>query len=203
MAARAARYSKVYIRAPRTDSNTIADVPLLIQAVSGQTGNLLEVQDTSGNILYYINAAGQPVNTAASSLANPFGLGGSLKVARAKYSFAVDGGAQGLITPATTAVIPDNAIILGGMLNSTTALTSGGSATIAVGTSAGSSASSIKAATAVASYSADALLAVVPLWTAATAVKLTAAGSITITVATADLTAGILEITLFYYVAAA
>jgi hypothetical protein len=199
----ASNFTKVKIKGARADSNTVTDVPLQIQAVSGQTGDLAQFLDSSGTVVAKLNASGQLVMTAAASLADPFGLGGQLKMVRAKYDFAVDGGAVSTITVATNGIIPDNAIILGGMLNATTALTSGGSATIAVGTSAGSSASSIKAATAVASYSADALLAVVPLWTAATAVKMTAAGSVTVSIATAALTAGVLEITLFYYVAAA
>lgn len=130
-----------------------------------------------------------------------FGLG-LPRVARAKYDFAVDGGAIGLITPVTNVTLPDNAIIIGGILNPTTALTSLGSATIASGTSAGSSATSLKAATAVASYSLDALLAVVPVWTAGSSFKMTAAGLITLTVATAALTAGVLEISVFYIHAA-
>jgi len=126
---------------------------------------------------------------------------GLVRMARAKYDFAVDGGAIGLITPALNATLPDNAIIVGGILNPTTALI-GATATIAVGTAAGSSASAIKAATAVATYSLDAILATVPVFTAASAFKMTAAGAITLTVATAALTAGVLEITLFYIPAA-
>ncbi len=202
MSTRAGRFDKILVKAGRTDSNTIANVPATIQGVSGQTGNLFEVQNSSGTVLYKINAAGQVTQAAAASLADAFGLGGSLRMARAKYSFAVDGGAVGLITPATNAVIPDNAIIIGGILNPTTALV-GTSSTIAVGTSAGSSAASLKAATAEATYSVDAVLATIPVFTAASAVKLTAAGSITITVAVAALTAGVMEITVFYFVAAA
>ena len=169
----------------------MANVPLTVKGVSGQTGDLMQVLDSSGNVI-------QRVPPAVSS----FGANLGLRMARAKYDFSVDGGAVGAITPATNAVIPDNAIIVGGILNSTTALV-GTSSTIAVGTSAGSSATSLKAATAEASYSADAILATVPVFTAASSVKLTAAGSITITVAVAALTAGVMEITVWYYVAAA
>lgn len=140
------------------------------------------------------------VTEAKISASSGFGLG-ILRVARAKYSFAVDGGSVGTITPATNATIPDNAVIVGGTINSTTAATSGGAATISVGTSAGSSTTSLLAATGYASFSADALLNSAA--TFAAPVKLTAAGSITITVATAALTAGIIEITVLYFVAAA
>lgn len=198
----ATKFSKLLLQAIKADSNTIADVNLTLKLVAGQTADLFNIVDSNGVVLYKVNAAGQPIATAAASLANPFGLGGGIKTARAKYDFAVDGGVIGLITLATTATLPDNAIVLGGMINPTTAPV-GATATIAFGTSAGSSASSLKAATAIASYTLDALLAVVPLWTAATAFKMTAAGDITMTTATAALTAGVIEITIFYYVAAA
>lgn len=119
-----------------------------------------------------------------------------LRLARARYSFAVDAGVVGLITLAQSDVIPKGAIMVGGTLNSTTALV-GSSSTIAVGTSAGSSASALKAATAEATYTTNAVLNVVPVF--ATPVKMTADGTITITVAVANLTAGIMDIMILYY----
>jgi hypothetical protein len=177
-----------------------ADVPLTIKLASGQTANAMEIKDSAGTVIGSIDSSGQLVQSATAAAG--FGTG-TMLMARAQYSFARDGGAQGLITPAAAynTVIPDNAIILGGIINPTTAAV-GASATIAIGTSAGSSATSIKGATAVTSYTLDALVATVPVFTAATAVKMTAAGSITFTVATADLTAGVIEVTLLYFVAA-
>lgn len=140
------------------------------------------------------------LKTQIESQTTPVGVS-ELKVARAVYNFAVDGGAVSTITPQLTVSLPDNAIIVGGTINSTTACTSGGAATVAVGTSAGSSTTSILAATAVASLSADARINAVPVF--ATPVKLTAAGSVTVTIATAALTAGVVEITLLYFVAGA
>jgi hypothetical protein len=190
---RASRFSSVLIQALRGDANAKAQVLQTIKGVSGQTADLVQVQDSDGAILHRVGP----------TQVSPFGLGGSLRMGRAKYSFAVDGGgAPGLITPATNCVIPDNAIIIGGIANPTTALV-GSSTTIAIGTSAGSAANSLKTATAEATYSTDAVLALVPVFTAATAVKMTAAGSITITTAVAALTAGVMEITVFYFVAAA
>ncbi len=193
------------------DAQLVAKVPLTVKGVPSQTGDLVQCLDSTGAVMAKITAAG--AMTVASTMtvtgaltsadSSAFGIGGALRVARAKYSFAVDGGVVGLITPATTATLPINSIVLGGLINVTTACTSGGSATIAVGTSAGSSASSLKTATAVATFSSAAMLATVPVFTAASAVKLSAAGSITVTVATADLTAGIFEVSLFYIVAAA
>lgn len=121
-----------------------------------------------------------------------------MRVARALYNFTVDGGAVATITPVINTTIPANSIILGVIANPTVALTSGGSATIAIGTSAGSSTTALKGATAVASYTIDAVMAGTPVFTAATAVKLSAAGTITITVATATLTAGVMEILVYY-----
>lgn len=122
-----------------------------------------------------------------------------LFMAKAIYNFAVDGGAQSTITPAQTVELPDNAVIVAGTVNSTTAVTSGGAATVAIGTSAGSSTTAILGATAKASLSADAVLNAVPVF--ATPVKLTANGKVTFTIGTADLTAGVIEVTLFYFVA--
>jgi hypothetical protein len=162
---------------------------------NGTSGSGVGVLPASGST--YVNSATGQVyvntNTGASPVWEEFT---GVRIARATYSFAVDGGAQGLITPATNVTIPNKAIIIGGIIDITTAFTSGGSATISCGTSAGSSATSLKAATAVASWTG--LLAIVPVFTAATMVKMTAAGSITLTVATADLTAGIAEIKVIY-----
>jgi len=125
--------------------------------------------------------------------------GGELQTAKAVYSFAVDGGAISTIVPRRGFSLPDNAIIVGGTINSTAACTSSGAGTLSVGTSAGSSTTSILGATAVASLSLDARINAVP--TFATPVKLTAAGNITVSIASFAFTAGVVEITLFYFVA--
>lgn len=121
-----------------------------------------------------------------------------LQTAKAIYSFATDGGAISTIIPKRTASLPDNAVIVGGTINSTTACV-GASGTLSVGTSAGSSTTSLLAATAVASLSLDAKINAVP--TFASPVKLTAAGNVTVSIATTAFTAGVVEITLFYFVA--
>lgn len=120
-----------------------------------------------------------------------------LKMAKAVYVFGNDGGAISTITPKNTTLLPNNAVIVGATINSTTAVTAVGSATLAVGTSAGSATNSILAATAKASLSLNALINGVPVF--ATPVKLSAAGYITVTVATSALTAGVVEITVFYF----
>jgi hypothetical protein len=128
--------------------------------------------------------------------------GGDLRVAYCQYNFAVDGGATP-ITPAQNDIIPANAIVVGAMFNSTTALLAAGAATIAIGTTAGSSTTSLLAATGKASFSLDAVLtylAGLGIFTGAP-FKMTAAGQILLTIVTGPLTAGVLEIWTFYMVA--
>ena len=121
--------------------------------------------------------------------------------AHARYENAVHGGAISTITlsdPYGRNTIPAGAIILGGTIDIITQL-AGASATIAVGTTAGSSTTAIKGATAVASWTVG-QMAVVPVFTAATYVKMTASGSITCTIATTALSAGEFEVHLLYVV---
>lgn len=166
------------------------------KAVVGST----YVNFTTGDTYRNTNTKASPTWVLSFGVTqSAFGLS-FFKMARAKYDFAVDGGAVSTLTPAITAALPDNAVIVGGTVNSTTAVLSSGSATLAVGTTAGSSASAILAATAKASLSLDALINAVPVF--ATPVKLTAAGSINVTIGTAALTAGVVEVTLLYFVAA-
>jgi len=123
---------------------------------------------------------------------------GALMSAHALYNFPTDGGAIGTINIALSDLIPAGAVLQGGFANPTTALTSGGSATIGIGVSAGLATPTValKAATAVASYTVDALLPLIP--TFAVPLKMTASGYITITVAVAALTAGVMDIFVYY-----
>lgn len=156
--------------------------------------------DTSTGIRY-VNTGTKtvPVWTSIGYAVTANGGLGVMGNAKMTYDFAVDGGVQGLITPSNSPTIPTKAIILGGTIDITTTLTSGGAATISVGTSAGSSATALKAATAVATWAAG-QIAVVPVFTAATFLKLTAAGRPTLTVAVADLTAGKFDLNLVYVI---
>lgn len=143
-------------------------------------------------------------NTLAEKIRGTSGqLGlGKLMQLKTVYNFAVDGGAVSTITPKTgNVLLPANAVIVGGTINSTTAVLSAGASTMSVGTSAGSSATSILAATGKASMSANALINAVP--TFAAPVKLSAKGYVTVTIGTAAQTAGVVEIVLYYYVAQA
>lgn len=126
--------------------------------------------------------------------------GGAVQQAHGLYNFATDGGAIGAINIALSDLIPAGAMLLGGTVNPTTALLSGGSATISVGVSAGlaSPGAALKALTAVASYSIDVMLPLIP--TFAVPLKMSASGYLTITVAVATLTAGIMDIFVYYVI---
>ena len=103
-----------------------------------------------------------------------------------EYDFARDGGAISDITLSSD-ILPDDAIVLDGVIHVKTAVTSGGSATIALKVN---SSEDILAATAIASFSAGALLDVVADGTATNMILTAAKKNLTMTVATAALTAG-------------
>lgn len=123
----------------------------------------------------------------------------AVKTARARYDFSVDGGAVGAIVIGPTGQIPANAYITGGFAQVDTIVTSGGSGTLAISVEG---ADDIIAAAAVsgAPWSSTGFKDVVPDSTGSTVVKTTAARSITATVATAALTAGVVDVVLYYIV---
>lgn len=124
---------------------------------------------------------------------------GALQEVKATYDFAVDGGAVATITPKATVTIPAGAVIFGGFIQGITLPTSGGGATIAIGLGSGAQAAALKAATAIATYVAGATVALIPVFTAASVVKVAAETPITFTIGTAALTAGKVQVTIFYY----
>jgi hypothetical protein len=124
---------------------------------------------------------------------------------KVQYNFARQGGAVGtlkLIYPpdpafpggAPSGTLPANAIVTGCYIDVITAPTSGGSATIALST--GQGAADLLAATAKASFTG--IMACIPVGTAATAIKLTADSVPTLTIATAALTAGVINVHIQY-----
>jgi len=116
-----------------------------------------------------------------------------LNIAFARYDFAVDGGAISTLTPASRSdSIPAFAVLVAGILKVTTAFTSGGAPTLSIGTTAGSSSSSIANAIALATLAANALIATASTYAAP--VRMTAAGQINVTIAAATYTAGAIEI---------
>lgn len=154
---------------------------------SNQTGTT----PTNGSILRTIADAQTSFKDVGQAAISATIRYDSVYVYKAIYNFAVDGGVAGAIIPAVSDTIPIDALVIGGVINSTTAVTSGGSATISVGTSAGSSATQLLGATAKSSFSSDAVIVTL----ASTApFKMSAAGQINITVGTSNLTAGVIEI---------
>lgn len=125
-----------------------------------------------------------------------------LKEAAGEYSFAVDGGAVSTITlrSGTTGFgggVPSGAVILGGYIEVDVAVTSGGAATVSVGSEG---AADLLAATLVsgAPWSTTGRKSITPVFTGASSVKTTAARSLTITIAAAALTAGVFRVVVFY-----
>jgi hypothetical protein len=123
------------------------------------------------------------------------GINSGLATAFARWSFAVDGGAISTITPAINTTIPKGAIIIGGTIYMAAAGV-GASGTMSVGTVAGSSATALLGATAVASLGLNVIVNAVPVL--ATPVRLTAAGAITVSIATTPFSAGIADIFMYY-----
>ena len=114
-----------------------------------------------------------------------------LMTAHAKYDFAVDGGAASTIVPANSAIIPDNAVIVRCYSVVTTAMTSGGSATLAL-TCGGVT---CKAATAFDNGAFDDEDVTEHTVTD----KTTSSTGIQFVIATAALTAGVVEVYVEYY----
>jgi hypothetical protein len=121
-------------------------------------------------------------------------LDNKLQVAYFEYDFARDGGAIGDITLRGNS-LPAYAIVIGGMIDVEVAVTSADAATIALNLEA---AADVLAITGKASFSLAALLDVVPVNTAATAVRLTAIRKLVATVADFALTAGKFTVALTY-----
>ena len=120
-------------------------------------------------------------------------------LARARYDFAVDGGAISTIDLLPTDELPNDALILGAILNVIT-VPVGATATIGIGSQA---ASDLQAAAAIsgAPWSTTGYKAASLVTLGADPLNLTAARNITITIGTAALTAGVIEVLVQYYAA--
>lgn len=122
---------------------------------------------------------------------------GRKKYALASYDFANDGGSTGDITLTTTPQIPSGALVTEAIIHTTTAFTSGGSATVALKLE---SAADVNAADAISGdpwnatgvYRADALVG------ADAGLETTADRDLVMTVGTAALTAGVADIVIEY-----
>lgn len=119
-------------------------------------------------------------------------------VARGQYDFAVDGGAVSTIVLTPQKLIPANAVITHGFVETLTAVT-GTNAEVAVQVEA---ADDIVAEAAItgAPWSTTGLHSIIPVATGATAVKTTEARNISAVIGTAAATAGKFNVVLFYTV---
>lgn len=121
----------------------------------------------------------------------------TIRIAKAKYDFAVQGGAVGtgnlVGENGQPVVLPNKAVIVDCLIDVLTQGATSASGTLAL-TSNG--AGDLKGATAAASYTGR--VACVPVGTAATAIKLTADRTLTYTIATGALTNGKLWVYVYY-----
>lgn len=161
-------------------------------------------KNSSAATLAEVNACEYGLNLASPGQMQKCLLGSKIQKGRVHsmkgtWNFAVDGGSSaaaiGLKGPNGKALtLPNKAIVRDCIIDVITAPTSAGSATIAIGT--GQAANDLKVAAAYSGFSA--LMACVPVGTAATAIKLTADRSPTLTIATAPLTAGKINVIIDY-----
>ncbi len=115
-----------------------------------------------------------------------------MMTAHARYDFSVDGGAVSTIVPSNSAIIPDNAIITDVFHSTTTALTSSGSATLAL--TAGGLTLNAAADFNNADYADEGVIL------NAVNDKTTSATGIQFVIATATMTAGVVDVYVQYYV---
>jgi hypothetical protein len=122
---------------------------------------------------------------------------GALRGVRVRYDFAVEGGGVGTIGLAGATVVPSGAVVLGGFVDVVTPPTSGGAGTLALQVEA---AGDLVAAAAVsgAPWSTTGRKSVLPVFTGASSLKTTAARDISAVIAAAALTAGVVDVYLFY-----
>ena len=134
--------------------------------------------------------AGFSFNSAALGIVQ-----GNIQVARGHYDFAIDGAgvAASALAFANSDTIPKGAIILAVIVNPTTNIT--GPTNVGIGTSAGSSGTALYASTAIATINAGVTLGAVNF---ASPIKMTAAGTMTVTPTVAVFSAGVFDVIVLY-----
>ena len=160
--------------------------------LTGAASSLKTVADTGEIIALGFDTTNFTPAISTGGFVSEFGLTGKWY-----YDFATDGGAIGAIT-LRGPQLPTGAVITGGYLYNTTAITSGGSATISLGLLTDDVAG-IKAATAVGTIGAAGAIALIPVSTAASQSNITTATrDVTMTIAVAALTAGSSCLVMYY-----
>lgn len=122
----------------------------------------------------------------------------AVKSVRGRYDFSVDGGTAGDIVISSTGAIPAGAYIVGGFMQVDTAPVGSGASVAVKVEGAGDIVAS--AAISGAPWSTTGFKDIVPDSTGSTVVVTTAARSIVATIASANLTAGVFDVVLFYVV---
>lgn len=121
-----------------------------------------------------------------------------LKTWRGSYDFDVDGGAQSTITlRSNDGPIPNGSIVVGGVLDVTDALDSGGAATGALQVNAANDVVNAAAYNG-APWSTTGVKDIIPDSTGSTAIKITASRNPAFVIGGAALTAGVFTLTLLY-----
>jgi len=122
----------------------------------------------------------------------------TVKTWKGSYSFATDGGAQGtLVLRSSDGPIPIGSYIMGGILEVTTILGSGGSATAAIQVE-GANDTITATAFGSAPWASTGRKSLIEVNTGATSVKTTAARNPSLVIAAADLNAGVFNLYLTY-----
>jgi hypothetical protein len=202
----ATRYIETALNATEV-ANLIQNLsPQVAGIVFKRDDNTLGVLDPDTGVVIYlplgITITAAQINQMLGATNGVAGVGLS-KMAYTRYDFAVDGGgAPGLITPVVNTVIPAQAIISRTLINVTTGVLT--ATTVSIGLSAGAGgAAALLAATVIASLTTGAKLTGIPVpQTASSWIKMTAAGTVTLTTAGAAATAGVIEIFNEYVVTA-
>ncbi len=151
--------------------------------------------------LYGVNATGLPVIALAgdANLVSNATVGISAqRVCHITYSFAVDGGTTPIV-PASNCTIPIRAVINNVSINSTTAIMGGTSVAVGCTGGTGCGASALMAATVVGNLGTNVFGQSIPVpQTASTWVKTSAAATVSLVIVGGPLSAGVIELYVYY-----
>jgi hypothetical protein len=169
---------------------------------AGQAGPGASLTDFKNGVTYVnTGTLASPIWTVdVGAVTGPQGQG-SVQNAKMTYSFAVSGGAISTITPVNSPILPIGAIVTGGFIDVTT-IPVGVGASIGVGFGSGAQVAALLAPAAISGvpWSTTGIKSVIPIYTAATMYKLTAAAAMTVTISAVALTTGIFDVNISYQV---
>ncbi len=158
-------------------------------------GGTLDIE--TGGIFSLNSTTITPSSTEFNQLHNASQGSGELevqRVARCFYDVTVSGGGAGTSTLSCT--LPANAVIVGGLLDFATGITGGSGATVAI---QANTANDILSAHSINTNYFTGRMAIVPVYTAASAVKMTGASSLQVVIGSSTLTAGKFNLFIDYF----